>query len=195
MPESHTGRSSRRSSASTADVGDRLRALHPRQLRRVACADALRRATTGRGRGIEDVQRRHHGHERRRHDVGGNDAGRSRTSRSRSSRSRSPRGLLRDAAPRHSTAHAEPDYLIIDGAAPRRARGHPRLGHDRLAEDGAHTLTLGTTNLADDLWEQNAQWWQDGFTDGADPEYEEQILPLDGGVPRRRAARPRRRDR
>jgi SAM-dependent methyltransferase len=32
--------------------------------------------------------------------------------------------------------------------------------------------------MADDLWEQNAQWWQDGFTDGADPEYEEQILPL-----------------
>jgi hypothetical protein len=32
--------------------------------------------------------------------------------------------------------------------------------------------------VADDLWERNAQWWQDGFTDGADPEYEEQILPL-----------------
>ena len=29
-----------------------------------------------------------------------------------------------------------------------------------------------------DLWETNAGWWQDGFTDGADPEYEEQILPL-----------------
>jgi SAM-dependent methyltransferase len=29
-----------------------------------------------------------------------------------------------------------------------------------------------------DAWEKNAQWWQDGFTDGADPEYEEQILPL-----------------
>jgi SAM-dependent methyltransferase len=29
-----------------------------------------------------------------------------------------------------------------------------------------------------ELWERNAQWWQDGFTDGADPEYEEQILPL-----------------
>jgi SAM-dependent methyltransferase len=29
-----------------------------------------------------------------------------------------------------------------------------------------------------DLWEINAAWWQDGFTDGADPEYEEQILPL-----------------
>src|SRR5437660_10498134 len=29
-----------------------------------------------------------------------------------------------------------------------------------------------------DAWEENARWWQDGFTDGADPEYEEQILPL-----------------
>ena len=31
------------------------------------------------------------------------------------------------------------------------------------------------------LWpedEQVAKWWQDGFTAGADPEYEEQILPL-----------------
>ena len=32
--------------------------------------------------------------------------------------------------------------------------------------------------MADDLWETNAGWWIDGFTDGADPEYEEQILPL-----------------
>ena len=31
---------------------------------------------------------------------------------------------------------------------------------------------------ARDLWETHAQWWQDGFTAGADPEYEEQILPL-----------------
>jgi SAM-dependent methyltransferase len=30
----------------------------------------------------------------------------------------------------------------------------------------------------DDLWEANAGWWQDGFTDGADPEYTEQILPM-----------------
>jgi SAM-dependent methyltransferase len=29
-----------------------------------------------------------------------------------------------------------------------------------------------------DLWETHARWWQDGFTDGADPEYEEQIIPL-----------------
>jgi SAM-dependent methyltransferase len=27
-------------------------------------------------------------------------------------------------------------------------------------------------------WEANAQWWQEGFTEGADPEYEEQILPM-----------------
>jgi SAM-dependent methyltransferase len=31
---------------------------------------------------------------------------------------------------------------------------------------------------APSLWEQHAEWWQDEFTDGADPEYEEQILPL-----------------
>ena len=30
----------------------------------------------------------------------------------------------------------------------------------------------------DDLWEQHADWWIDGFTDGADAEYVEQILPL-----------------
>ena len=30
----------------------------------------------------------------------------------------------------------------------------------------------------DDLWETHAGWWQDGFSEGADPEYEEQILPL-----------------
>ena len=28
------------------------------------------------------------------------------------------------------------------------------------------------------LWDQHAQWWIDGFTDGADPEYEHQIIPL-----------------
>ncbi len=29
-----------------------------------------------------------------------------------------------------------------------------------------------------DLWETHADWWINGFTDGADPEYEEQILPI-----------------
>lgn len=30
-------------------------------------------------------------------------------------------------------------------------------------------------------WDDHAKWWQDEFTDGADPEYEEQILPLIAG--------------
>jgi SAM-dependent methyltransferase len=37
---------------------------------------------------------------------------------------------------------------------------------------------MGDDDLADDHWERNAGWWQEGFTDGADAEYEEQILPL-----------------
>jgi ubiquinone/menaquinone biosynthesis C-methylase UbiE len=32
----------------------------------------------------------------------------------------------------------------------------------------------------ENLWEDHADWWIDGFTDGADPEYEEQILPMAG---------------
>ena len=32
----------------------------------------------------------------------------------------------------------------------------------------------------ENLWEDHAGWWIDGFTDGADPEYEEQILPMAG---------------
>ena len=30
----------------------------------------------------------------------------------------------------------------------------------------------------DELWEVNSAWWQESFTDGADPEYTEQIIPL-----------------
>ena len=32
--------------------------------------------------------------------------------------------------------------------------------------------------MSKNLWETHAEWWIDGFTAGADPEYEEQILPL-----------------
>lgn len=35
--------------------------------------------------------------------------------------------------------------------------------------------------MSDDLWEAHAGWWQEGFTDGADAEYTEQILPLAAG--------------
>ena len=37
---------------------------------------------------------------------------------------------------------------------------------------------MTTDGERDALWEAHAGWWQDGFTEGADPEYEEQILPL-----------------
>ena len=30
----------------------------------------------------------------------------------------------------------------------------------------------------DELWERHADWWQREFTDGADPEYTEQIIPM-----------------
>jgi SAM-dependent methyltransferase len=36
----------------------------------------------------------------------------------------------------------------------------------------------GRGSEADDLWEANAGWWQDGFTARVDAEYEEQVLPL-----------------
>jgi SAM-dependent methyltransferase len=32
--------------------------------------------------------------------------------------------------------------------------------------------------VTDEHWETHADWWQEHFTAGADPEYEEQILPL-----------------
>ena len=35
-----------------------------------------------------------------------------------------------------------------------------------------------TTSSNSELWEAHADWWQREFTDGADPEYTEQILPL-----------------
>jgi SAM-dependent methyltransferase len=34
------------------------------------------------------------------------------------------------------------------------------------------------TSAARDPWETHAGWWQEHFTDGVDPEYEEQILPI-----------------
>ena len=44
-----------------------------------------------------------------------------------------------------------------------------------------------------ELWEANARWWIDGFTDGADPEYAEQILPLAAAELAGARARARRR--
>ena len=39
-------------------------------------------------------------------------------------------------------------------------------------------MTSGEHDEHEGLWDRHAQWWIDEFTDGADPEYVEQILPL-----------------
>ena len=35
------------------------------------------------------------------------------------------------------------------------------------------TGAVGDPGVGRELWEAHAGWWQDHFTDGADPEYEE----------------------
>ena len=32
--------------------------------------------------------------------------------------------------------------------------------------------------MSGDIWDSHAGWWQRQFTDGVDPEYQDQILPL-----------------
>ncbi len=50
---------------------------------------------------------------------------------------------------------------------------------DHFEHPPARTMTTTlTVMVGDSLWERHAAWWQEGFTDGADPEYEDQILPL-----------------
>jgi RimJ/RimL family protein N-acetyltransferase len=51
------------------------------------------------------------------------------------------------------------------------------LALDQETED-EHGPLLVYVNTPISAWEQHAGWWQREFTDGADPEYEEQILPL-----------------
>jgi SAM-dependent methyltransferase len=41
-----------------------------------------------------------------------------------------------------------------------------------------HDPTTPLPLEAQQLWEDNAAWWQQSFTEGADPEYREQIVPL-----------------
>ncbi len=58
-----------------------------------------------------------------------------------------------------------------DCRRPARACGQDRRQlHRRVPRPHARPVT--------NPWEEHAQWWQDGFTDGADPEYAEQIEPI-----------------
>jgi SAM-dependent methyltransferase len=43
---------------------------------------------------------------------------------------------------------------------------------------GYHDPSVPLPAEVDDLWEANAGWWQERFTEGADPEYAEQIVPM-----------------
>ena len=52
---------------------------------------------------------------------------------------------------------------------------------------------MSEPRVSRDPWETHAGWWQEHFTDGADPEYEEQILPLAEAAPRGRGTGARRR--
>ena len=45
-------------------------------------------------------------------------------------------------------------------------------------ESSPRVSQMSSEGHATDPWERHASWWQEEFTEGADPEYEEQIIPL-----------------
>lgn len=50
-----------------------------------------------------------------------------------------------------------------------------------MSDTGVGDTGVGDTGVVD-IWERHAAWWQRGYTEGADPEYDEQILPLAAGL-------------
>ncbi len=46
------------------------------------------------------------------------------------------------------------------------------------ADNAPASTPPASTARPGDLWETHARWWIDGFTDGADAEYAEQIMPM-----------------
>ncbi len=51
-------------------------------------------------------------------------------------------------------------------------------GNQPAGNQAAEPQPSGDQPADREPWERNASWWQENFTSGADPEYEEQILPL-----------------
>lgn len=49
---------------------------------------------------------------------------------------------------------------------------------DQPADGGITETPPAPGRSAGGLWERHADWWVDNFTDGVDPEYEEQIVPM-----------------
>ena len=83
--------------------------------------------------------------------------------------------------------------MIVEGT-PEHVAKTAESHTGRFLAPAARSVELTAADARDDAWEQHAGWWQEQFTDGADPEYEEQILPLVDAAPRRRAPCARRRD-
>ena len=72
--------------------------------------------------------------------------------------------------------------VIAEGPPEHVAKTAGSYTGEFLAPMLAASRRVDRTERADDAattpWEAHAQWWQDEFTDGADPEYVEQILPI-----------------
>ena len=170
------------------DVGLGLRAA------RAARADALGRRGAAREARVRARQARH-----RPHDLHPRRADHRPPLRGRAPPPRRPAAAGRER--QHGARHrAQPRRHQVGRLDRRpRARGRRRRRPDRRRGDARarrqdarelHRLvpraaarpvlsrTLPVPDPELDRWEENAGWWQDHFTDGADPEYEEQILPL-----------------
>ncbi len=64
-------------------------------------------------------------------------------------------------------------HRFVSGAWPDERCASPG-GSSLIGSDRRSLVAVSDESL----WETHAAWWIEGFTDGADPEYEEQILPL-----------------
>lgn len=63
--------------------------------------------------------------------------------------------------------------MTSDDQAPTGSQVSPsEASRSQISESGTDRSGAGIE------WDDHAAWWQTEFTDGADPEYEEQILPL-----------------
>ena len=59
-----------------------------------------------------------------------------------------------------------------------------RSSHSSSGSSASDSDALDPEFDGSEPWEAHARWWQDEFTDGVDPEYTEQILPLvAAGIP------------
>jgi SAM-dependent methyltransferase len=90
------------------------------------------------------------------------------------------------AAPPGGREPSEPAAFVLDGKwGPAWPGSEPPFARTQAGEStGAEPAVDDSPPPGvddEDLWERHAGWWQDGFTDGVDAEYTEQILPMAAG--------------